>query len=215
MIKAVIFDLDGVLVCTDRFHDMAWKALADELAIPFDETCSRRLRGLSRMDSLEYILNMTDQPFSAEQKIRLAEKKNDSYKALVARMAPADVAQEVLLTLETLKQRGLCLGVGSSSKNARLILDRTGLRRYFDAVADGTMIVRAKPDPEVFLKAAVLLGVAPSEAAVIEDAHAGITAAKAGGFIAIALGDAAACKSADAVLCRFLDLPACLARFEQ
>lgn len=213
MIKAVIFDLDGVLVHTDRFHYMAWQRLADELNIPFDEALNRRLRGLSRMDSLSEILKNSSRSYSDEEKDLLAEQKNSTYKSLIARMTPSDVAREVLRTLEGLKKQGLRLGVGSSSKNARFILERTGLCRYFDAVSDGNMIAQAKPDPEVFLKAAALLGVAPDEAAVVEDAHAGITAAKAGGFFAIAVNDAVSCGQADAVLNRFSDLPACLARF--
>lgn len=189
MIKAVIFDLDGVLVHTERFHYRAWKQPADELAIPFDETYNQRLRGISRMDSLEYILKNSNQLYSPQQKIQLAEKKNDTYKALIAHMTTADVEQEVLRTLETLKKKGLRLGVGSS-KNTRFILEKTSLSPYFDAVVDGTMIEKAKPDPEVFIKAAVLLGVAPNDAVVVEDAPAGIAAAKAGGFIAFAVGDA-------------------------
>ena len=214
MIKAVIFDLDGVLVHTDRFHYRAWKQLADELAIPFDEACNQRLRGISRMDSLEYILKDSNQSYSPQQKIQLTEKKNDTYKALIAHMTPADVEQEVLRTLETLKKKGLCLGVGSSSKNARFILERTGLSPYFDAVVDGTMIEKAKPDPEVFIKAAALLGVAPNAAAVVEDAPAGIAAAKAGGFIAFAVGDAISSALSDTALHRFSDLPAGLIKFE-
>ncbi|WMJ84833.1 beta-phosphoglucomutase [Oscillospiraceae bacterium LTW-04] len=213
MIRAVIFDLDGVLVHTDQFHYIAWKALADELAIPFNETCNQRLRGLSRMDSLEHILKNSRQAYSAEQKIHLAERKNDTYKALIARMTPADVTQEVLNTLDSLKQKGLRLGVGSSSKNARFILERTGVYSYFDAVVDGTMITKAKPNPEVFFKAATLLGVTPKDAAVVEDAHAGIAAAKTGGFIALAIGEAVSSELADVSLSHFSDIPTCLARF--
>lgn len=212
MIKAVIFDLDGVLVHTDQFHYQAWKVLADALDIPFDAIFNQRLRGLSRMDSLEEILKSVNRPYSPEEKNRLAAQKNEAYKALIARMTPADVSREVLDTLKTLKEQGMRLGVGSSSQNARFILERTELEHFFDAVADGTMITRAKPDPEVFLKAAALLGVAPDEAMVIEDAQAGIAAAKAGGFVAVAVGDAIACGLADAALICFSDLPACLAR---
>lgn len=213
MIKAIIFDLDGVLVHTDQFHYQAWKALAEELNIPFDKAFNQRLRGLSRMDSLEEILKSVDRSYSFEEKNRLAAQKNATYKALIARMTPADVSPAVLDTLKTLRRQGPRLGVGSSSQNARFILERTGLETFFDAVADGTMITRAKPDPEVFLKAAALLGVAPDEAMVIEDAQAGIAAAKAGGFIAVAVGDAMACGLADAALACFSDLPACLAQF--
>ncbi len=213
MIKAVIFDLDGVLVHTDRLHYQAWKALADGLGIPFDEAFNRRLRGLSRMDSLEEILKSVNRTDSSQEKNRLAAQKNEAYKALIAGMTPADVPVAVLRTLQTLRGQGLRLGVGSSSQNARFILTRTELENFFDAVADGTMITRAKPDPEVFLKAAALLGVPPCETAVVEDAQAGITAAKAGGFIAVAVGDAMTCGLADASLPHFSELPACLAPF--
>ncbi|HWP50220.1 MAG TPA: beta-phosphoglucomutase [Clostridia bacterium] len=214
MIKAVIFDLDGVLVHTDRFHFMAWKRLADELNIPFDEVFNQRLRGLSRMDSLDEILKISNKLYSVTEKNLLAERKNSTYKSLIANMTPSDVTQEVLNTLEVLRQRRLYLAVGSSSKNAYFILEKTGLYPCFDAVADGTMIAHAKPDPEVFLKAAGLLGVAPGEAVVVEDARAGIMAAKTGGFMAIAVGEARSCKLADAALDRFLDLPELLTCFK-
>ena len=213
MIKAVIFDLDGVLVHTDQFHYIAWKYLADDLNIPFDETINQRLRGLSRMDSLNEILKISNKLYAASEKDLLVERKNSTYKSLIANMTSSDVTAEVLNTLEVLRRRGLHLAVGSSSKNARFILERTQLCPCFEAVVDGTMIAHAKPDPEVFLKAAAFLGVAPGEAVVVEDAHAGVMAAKAGGFIAIAFGEARSYELADATLDRFSDLPNLLTGF--
>lgn len=194
MIKAVIFDLDGVLVHTDSLHFAAWKSLCDQLSISFDEGLNNRLRGISRMDSLEIILQSAGQDYSAKEKERLAGQKNASYRELIAEMSEADVSEDVKKALRQLKERGMRLAVGSSSKNTAEILKRTGLRGFFAAVADGNMIARAKPDPQVFLLAAELLGVSPGEAVVVEDAVSGLQAAKAGGFWAAAFGSQA-CQS--------------------
>lgn len=191
MVEAVIFDLDGVLVHTDHLHYRAWKALADELGLPFDERVNHRLRGISRMDSLNIVLSYGQREYTPREKEALAARKNETYRALVEKMTPADVEPVVLETLHTLRDRGLKLAVGSSSKNARPILARVGLGSFFDAVADGNAIVRAKPDPHVFLLAAQLLHVRPEAALVVEDAAAGIQAAVAGGFASAGLGEAA------------------------
>lgn len=188
MKKAVIFDLDGVLVHTDRLHYTAWKELTGRLGIPFGQTVYRRLRGISRMDSLDIVLEAAPQDFSPEEKAALAAEKNEAYLALAAGLGPRDVAEDVRRALRGLRERGLLLAVGSSSRNAKYILERTGLAPCFDAVADGTMVTRAKPDPEVFLKAAALLGVSPGQALVVEDAAAGIKAARDGGYTAVAFG---------------------------
>lgn len=205
--KGVIFDLDGVLVFTDRFHYQAWKKIAEELDIYFDEKINNRLRGVSRMESLEIILEKYQGPLlTAEEKEQLAEKKNEIYRALLESMSPADVSSQVRDTLQVLKERGYKLAIGSSSKNAKFILKKVELEKAFDAVSDGTNIVRSKPDPEVFVKAAEFLGLAPEECVVVEDADAGIQAAKAGGMYAVGLGEAAACELADAGLKEFSDL---------
>lgn len=196
--KAVIFDLDGVLVFTDQFHYKAWKKLADDMGIYFDETINNRLRGVSRMDSLEIILEKyKGEPLSTEKKERLAEEKNNNYQKLLETMTKEDVSDEVRSTLKELKQRGYLLAIGSSSKNAKFILDKTKLTDMFDAVSDGTIIARSKPDPEVFLKAAELLGIAPEECLVVEDAVSGIDAAKAAGMTVAGTGDARNYEKAD------------------
>ncbi len=205
--RAVIFDLDGVLCSTDRFHTQAWKALADRLGVPFDERCGDRLRGVSRMASLEIVLEKAERAYSEAEKRRFADEKNESYRALLRNMTRADLSDEVRAVLDELRRRGYLLAVGSSSKNTALILSRVGLGDYFDAVADGTDIMRSKPDPEVFLVAAKKLGLPPGDCAVVEDAKAGIEAAKAAGMTALAYsGDAAGCGLEDAALRSFSDL---------
>lgn len=186
-IYAIIFDLDGVICSTDRYHYLAWKALADRLGIPFDEQVNGKLRGVSRGESLEIILGDRSGSYSGEAKEALANEKNEMYKAFLSSMTPGDLPREVRMTLHTLRQRGYLLAIGSSSRNTRQILDRLGLGDFFDAVADGTMITRSKPDPEVFLLAASLLGVSPEHAIVIEDAQSGVRAAAAGRFRVIGI----------------------------
>ena len=205
--KAFIFDLDGVLVFTDRFHYQAWKQLAEELGIYFDEKINQRLRGVSRMDSLEIILERYEgKPLSAQKKLILADKKNAVYRELLSTMSPADVTQEVRDTLEELHRRGYVLALGSSSKNAKYILEKVHLTSDFDAISDGTNISRSNPDPEVFLKAAEYMQIAPEECYVVEDAKAGIDAAKTGGMTAIGIADAAHYEKTDIAICRFADL---------
>lgn len=206
-IKAFIFDLDGVIVFTDRFHYQAWKRMADQMGIYFDEAINNRLRGISRMDSLEIILERyAGEPLSQEKKETLAEEKNGYYRELLATMTPEDVTGEVRSVLAELRARGYRLAIGSSSRNARFILERVGLLEEFDAISDGNNITKSKPDPEVFRKAAEYLGVGPAHCVVVEDAFAGVDAAKVGGMRAAAIGDAASYDKADYRLERFEDL---------
>lgn len=188
--KGIIFDLDGVICSTDEYHYQAWKALADRLGIPFDRERNNLLRGVSRMESLEIILERAEQTYTEAEKKAFAEEKNTLYRQLLANMSPADLTDEVRNTLHTLRSAGLKLAIGSSSKNTPFILERIGLSGFFDAVADGNMITHSKPHPEVFLKAADLIGLSPSDCLVVEDAHAGVGAAVAGGFACAAIGDA-------------------------
>lgn len=205
--KAVIFDLDGVLVFTDKFHYQAWKKMADGMGIYFDEEINNRLRGVSRMASLEIILERYEgEPLTLQKKEELAEQKNEVYKELLKTMTPEDVSKEVRETLIELKKRGYVIALGSSSKNAKFILQQVDLLDAFDAISDGTNITHSKPDPEVFLKGAEFLGRNPAECLVVEDAEAGIDAGIAGGMKTAAIGDAVNCKKADYVLETFSDL---------
>lgn len=206
-LKAVIFDLDGVIVFTDKFHYQAWKQIADSIGVYFDENINNRLRGVSRMDSLEIILEgYKGEPLSQIQKEELADKKNELYRSLLKTMTYEDVASEVRNTLSELRNRGYKLAVGSSSKNAKFILERVGLIDAFDAISDGNNITKSKPDPEVFLKAAEFLGQRPEECLVVEDAESGILAGAAGGMKTAAIGDAVRCGRADYELKTFSDI---------
>ena len=206
-VKGLIFDLDGVIVFTDKFHYQAWKKMADGMGIYFDEEINNRLRGVSRMDSLEIILERYEgEPLSQEKKDALAAEKNETYRELLKTMTPADVSQEVRDTLAKLREMGIKISLGSSSKNAKFILERVDLLDAFDAISDGTNITKSKPDPEVFLKGAEFLGLTPADCGVVEDAHEGIDAAKDGGMIGIAIGDACSYDRADYRLNTFSDL---------
>ena len=206
-IKGLIFDLDGVLVFTDKFHYQAWKTMADELGVYFDETINHRLRGVSRMDSLEIILERYEGPdLSLREKEKLAEKKNEIYRTLLESMTPDDVTKEVRDTLTKLREKGYKLAIGSSSKNAKFILEKVELKDAFDAISDGNNITKSKPNPEVFLKAAEYLGLPPKACMVVEDAEAGIEAAKKGGMYAAGIGEAAKSINADESLKTFSEL---------
>lgn len=188
--QGIIFDLDGVLCSTDEYHYQAWKTLADQLNIPFDRERNNLLRGVSRMESLSIILEKSGKTYSDQEKQAFAEQKNALYRTLLRQMSPADVSDEVRKTLHFLRESGLKLAVGSSSKNTPFILERIGLSNFFDTVADGNCITHSKPHPEVFLKAAEMIGLLPECCLVVEDAHAGVEAAVSGGFDCAAIGDA-------------------------
>jgi beta-phosphoglucomutase len=188
--QGIIFDLDGVICSTDEYHFQAWKALAESLGIPFDRERNNLLRGVSRMQSLEIILEKGGKTYTDEEKAAFAEEKNTLYRQLLGRMSTADLSDDVKNTLTALRGAGLRLAVGSSSKNTPFILERIGLDGFFDAVADGNCITHSKPHPEVFLKAAEMIGLPPAVCLVVEDAHAGVEAAVAGGFDCAAIGDA-------------------------
>ena len=208
--KGIIFDLDGVICSTDHYHYLAWKALADRLGAYFDETINNRLRGVSRMASLEIVLERYNGTLTEEEKLAAAEEKNNTYRELLKQMTPADLSDEVKTTLDALRAKGLLLGIGSSSKNTKFILSRIGLGDYFDKISDGTNITRSKPDPEVFLKAAEYLGLEPKDCLVVEDAVAGVQAAHAAGMDAAAVGDAAGSGLAEYSLRSFSELLDCV-----
>ena len=206
-LKGIIFDLDGVICSTDEYHYQAWKKMADDLGVYFDREINNRLRGVSRMESLNIILERYTGPALSQQALTdLATKKNELYRTLLGQMTPADLTHEVKTTLDTPRRLGLKLAIGSSSKNAPFILERIGLAGYFDAVADGNCIQHSKPDPEVFLKAAQFLDLAPAACLVVEDAVAGAQAGHAGGFAVACVGDAAQAGAGDYNLTGFAQL---------
>ena len=187
MIKAVIFDLDGVIVSTDDCHYRAWKKMADEEGIYFDREINNRLRGVSRMTSLEIVLEKANREYSEKEKQEMAERKNNYYKELICELTPNDILTSVTEKLDELKENGIKIAIGSSSKNTPIILKQIGLDNYFDAVSDGNNITHSKPNPEVFLKAAEMLGVAPEDCMIVEDADAGIEAGKRAGMKTLAV----------------------------
>jgi len=187
-ILAVIFDLDGVLVHTDQYHYQAWKRMADEEGIGFDESTGDRLRGVSRMESLEVILEKSGRTYTSAEKEALAERKNGYYRELLDRLTPEDAAPDSREIIAACKQQGIKVAIGSSSRNTPVILERLGLMHLFEAVADGNEIVNSKPDPEVFLLAAKKLAIDPEYCLVVEDAEAGLIAAKRAGMKTAAIG---------------------------
>jgi beta-phosphoglucomutase len=189
-IKAVIFDLDGVIVSTDQYHFQAWKRLADSLGIPFGRELNDRLRGVSRMESLKIILEMSAKRYSLEEKREMAERKNTYYQELLKGLSPADILPGVINVIQALKDRRVKIAIGSSSKNARAILRAVGLEDEFDVITDGNDTPRSKPDPAVFTIAARRLGVCPEECLVVEDAEAGVEAGSAAGMTVLAVGAA-------------------------
>ncbi len=208
--QGIIFDLDGVICSTDHYHYLAWKKLADKLGVYFDETINNRLRGVSRMESLEIILENYQETLSNEEKKSVAEEKNLKYRELLKEMSPKDLSPEVKETLNLLREKGFLLGIGSSSKNAKFILERIGLGDYFDEISDGTNITHSKPDPEVFLKAAQYLGLPPEACLVVEDAKSGLEAAIAAQMDCAAIGDAVLSGLATYNLKKFSDLIQCI-----
>lgn len=189
MIKGIIFDLDGVLVSTDEMHYQAWKRLAEELGIAgFTKEDNRRQRGVSRMASLEIVLEKSDKSYNEAEKAALAERKNNYYLELLENMDESAVLENVKEVLADLKKRGLLLAVGSASKNALIILEKTGLMPYLDKVSCGLDTTKSKPDPEVFLVAARKLELPPQECLVVEDSAAGIEAAAAGQMKSLGVG---------------------------
>ena len=189
-IEAVIFDLDGVIVSTDECHYRAWKKTADEEGIYFDRKINDRLRGVSRMDSLEIVLERAERLYTDEEKVELAERKNNYYKEYIKKLTKDDILNGVNENLAELKAKGIKVAIGSSSKNTPDILKYIGLDNYFDAVSDGNNITKSKPDPEVFVKAADMLGVPYEKCLVVEDADSGIEAGKRAGMYTLAVNNA-------------------------
>ncbi|WP_320018365.1 beta-phosphoglucomutase [Labilibaculum manganireducens] len=187
-ISACIFDLDGVVVDTAKYHYIAWKSIANELGFDFTEEDNERLKGVSRMTSLDILLSIGGVELDQETKLKLADKKNKNYLEYILRMTPDEILPGVKEFMNELKSKGVKIALGSASKNAMTILNQLELTNYFDVVVDGTHVSNAKPDPEVFLKGAELLNVLPSECVVFEDAEAGIEAAVNGKMKCVGIG---------------------------
>lgn len=194
--SGIIFDLDGVICFTDELHYLAWKRIADEEGIFFDRKINDRLRGVSRTDSLEIILEKANRKYSVKEKSALCAKKNDIYVGLLNKLDKKNVPDETRNVLNVLRGVKIKTAIGSSSKNAKLILQKTEMTKYFDAIVDGNTVSHSKPHPEVFIKAVELLGEKPCECLVVEDASAGIEAACRGGFDSAGIGEAAKCDKA-------------------
>ncbi|NBB27767.1 beta-phosphoglucomutase [Cellulophaga sp. BC115SP] len=204
-VKACLFDLDGVIVDTAVYHFQAWRRLANELGFDFTEHQNEQLKGISRMESLELILNWGGVTLTEEEKVAWATKKNQWYLDLVMQMTPNEVLPGVPEFLKSLRANGIKIALGSASKNSKLILERIQMLDYFDAIIDGNNITKGKPDPQVFLMGAEATGAQPSECVVFEDAVAGVQAAKAGGMKAVGVGSADILTEADIVIATFED----------
>ena len=188
MIRGLLFDLDGVLVNTNPLHCQAWKELAQELGIPFTTEDYEAFLGISRAQCLELLLQKGNRSFSPQEKIRLCDRKNDRYRELIGGLTPAALLPGVPEFLRAARAEGYRIGLGSVSKNAGFLLQRLEIGPLFDAVIDGTQIVKGKPDPEVFLKGARALNLLPEQCVVFEDSAAGIEAAHRGGMKAVGIG---------------------------
>lgn len=187
-IQGVIFDLDGVLVSTDEMHFQGWKRLADELGIPFDRLQNERCRGVNRMQSLEVVLERAEGIYTDQQKAEFAERKNGYYKQLLTQLQPGDTLPGAEDTLRGLRGRGIRTAIASASRNAPTIVAAVGIGDLIDQLVDGNHTSRSKPDPEVFVLAAERLGLAPEACLVVEDAVAGVEAARRAGMAVLGIG---------------------------
>ncbi len=202
-LMACIFDLDGVIVDTAKYHFLSWKRLADELGVEFDELVNEKLKGVSRLESLENILSRGNLKFNEAKKLSLATRKNDWFIEYLIKMSKDEILPGVSEFLDSLDRSGIKMAVGSASKNARLALDKINLIDRFDTIVDGNMVTKAKPDPEVFLLAADKLGVDPKNCIVFEDAVAGIQAAHNGSMLCVGVGKSEVLLEADYVISTF------------
>ncbi len=205
--KAAIFDLDGVIVDTARFHFLAWKRLAEELGFSFTQRDNERQKGVSRMESLEVLLEVGGiTGLSPERKEELATKKNEWYKEFLYEMTPAELLPGAKDFLEYLRLRGVRIALASASKNAPIILEKLNITKLFDAIVDGNSVSKAKPDPEVFLQAAERLGIPASQCIVFEDAQAGVEGAKRAGMRVVGIGEREILKKAEIVVSGFPEI---------
>lgn len=197
MIKAIIFDLDGVITDTAEFHYQAWKALANKYSMKFDREMNEDLRGVSRMDSLNIILKANNVIFSNEEKEEMAKDKNDLYVEFIEQITPKNAFDGIEELLENLKAKGIKIALGSASKNAMSVIEKLGLKNKFSVIGDGYSVARSKPAPDIFLYAAEKMGMNPADCIVVEDAEAGIEAAITAGMKTIGIGDAERVTKAD------------------
>ena len=195
-----IFDLDGVLVDTAKYHFLAWKKLADQLDVPFTEENNECLKGVSRIKSLDILLSLGNKSSSEDERNKFMEQKNKEYVRYISQMDEREILPGVIELLNQLKDRKLKIALGSASKNSGLILKNTKLQDYFDVIVDGNDVSKAKPDPEVFLLGAKRIGIPASQCIVFEDAYAGIEAAKKAGMLAIGVGNRKSLPHADVLV---------------
>ena len=198
--KAVIFDLDGVITDTAHYHYLAWKQLAEAEGVAFDHAFNEQLKGIDRMGSLDLILGASGRQYPLEQKLALADLKNRHYQQLIGTMTAADLLPGAVDALRAVRAAGLGIGLASVSRNAFAVLERLGIGAHFDYVVDAATIARGKPDPEIFLKAAHHLGVAPADCLGVEDAVAGVASIKSAGMTALGIGDPQTLAQADLVI---------------
>lgn len=198
--KAVIFDLDGVITDTAHYHYLAWKRLAESQGVHFDHAFNENLKGIDRMGSLDMILASAGRAYSLEEKLALADEKNEHYKTLINTMSASDLLPGAVQALDAVRAAGLKIGLASVSKNAFTVLDHLGIADKFDYVVDAAKIARGKPDPEIFLKAAQELGVAPGDCLGVEDAVAGVASIKSAGMYALGIGKPEVLTQADQVI---------------
>ncbi|MEK5492098.1 beta-phosphoglucomutase [Paenibacillus sp. FSL R7-0297] len=204
--KGAIFDLDGVIVDTAKYHYLAWRSLAEELGFQFTVEHNERLKGVSRMRSLDILLEIGRLEFSEAEKLVMADKKNRLYVEYISGLDESELLPGVKTYLSGLRMRGVGVALGSASKNAVFILDKLNIAGLFDAVVDGNKVSRAKPDPEVFQTACRELGLQPQDCVVFEDAEAGVAAGKAAGMQVVGIGKREVLKEADLVVSGLHDL---------
>lgn len=198
--RGAIFDLDGVIVDTAKYHYLAWRSLAERLGFEFTEADNERLKGVSRVESLKILLEIGGVEIGDAERLKMAEEKNKEYVEYISRLEPSEILPGAKEYLHQLRQQGVKIALGSASKNAAFILDRLGIAELFDAVIDGTKVSKAKPDPEVFLAASRALGLAPADCVVFEDAAAGVEAGKAAGCGVVGIGSPEVLFAADRVI---------------
>jgi beta-phosphoglucomutase len=198
--KAVIFDLDGVITDTAHYHYLAWKRLAESQGVHFDQAFNENLKGIDRMGSLDLILASSSRAYTQAEKLALADEKNKHYQELIATMSSSDLLPGAVAALDAVRAAGLRIGLASVSKNAFTVLERLGITDKFDYVVDAATIARGKPHPEIFLRAASELGVAPADCLGVEDAVAGVASIKSAGMFALGVGHPFVLTQADVVI---------------